>query len=345
MQFTFPGRRCSLWRYLALAVPTVALAVLFRGPLLQALGLAAGGGVLAFLLYPLEKRLEGWLSRPLASLMTLMIAVVALAGLLWLCLPTLLREIAQLAETLPRSIALLTRWAQSISERIARWLPGAALPAFPAERLTALASNLAAGTLAFAGGLAGALSRLSMMGILAYCFLCDRQNLLLRLELLIPRSARRTAVRMANAVARELRLYLGGQLLVALAVGALTAAGLLIIGVRSALVLGGIVGILNMVPYFGPFIGGVPAVLIALGGGWQRALLCLGVLALVQQLDSAVISPRIMGSLTGFSPAAILLTIYAGAGFGGIGGMLLALPVMMSVRTVFRVFVQQRENN
>jgi predicted PurR-regulated permease PerM len=110
-------------------------------------------------------------------------------------------------------------------------------------------------------------------------------------------------------------------------------------------VLGGIVGILNMVPYFGPFIGGVPAVLIALGDGWPKALWCLGALVLVQQLDSAIISPRIMGSLTGFSPAAVLIAIYAGATLGGIPGMLLALPAIMSIRTVFRVFVQQRENN
>lgn len=68
-------------------------------------------------------------------------------------------------------------------------------------------------------------------------------------------------------------------------------------------------------------------------------------LTLVQQLDSAVISPRIMGSLTGFSPAAVLLSIYAGASVGGIGGMLVALPIMMSIRTVFRVFVQHCENN
>jgi len=85
-------------------------------------------------------------------------------------------------------------------------------------------------------------------------------------------------------------------------------------------------------------------VLIALGDGWQRAALTLVALSAVQQLDGSWISPRIMGSLTGFTPAAVLVGIYAGARLGGVAGMLFALPVMMSARTVFRIFVQKYEN-
>ena len=84
--------------------------------------------------------------------------------------------------------------------------------------------------------------------------------------------------------------------------------------------------------------------LLALADGWRKALLVLGVLALVQQLDNALISPRIMGGLTGFSPAAVLLAIFAGARLFGVVGLLTALPLFMSIRTVFRVFVQSREN-
>ena len=333
------------WKPLLALAAILAALIAFRGPAMQVGQLALGGALMAFLLKPLAARLEALMSRPAAALLSLLIAVGALAGLLWLLLPTLVREAGQLMEALPRSVSTLSAWARALSDRLAARLAGLRLPDFPAERLTALLGNLAAGTLAFAGSAADAVSRLSLMAMLGYFFLCDRDSLLLRLELLAPLSARKTAVRMGGAVARELRLYAQGQLLVALAVGALTAAGLALIGVRSAAMLGGIVGILNMVPYFGPFIGGVPAVLIALGDGWQKALWCLGALTLVQQLDSAIISPRIMGSLTGFSPAAVLIAIYAGASLGGIGGMLAALPVLMSARTVFRVFVQQRENN
>lgn len=345
MQFRLPGGRAGAWKMLAFAVPAVAVAVWLRGPIMRVAGIALGGGALAFLLLPLSERLEKLVSRPVAALLALTLVVAVVVALLWLLLPVIVREAAQLTDAIPRSITQLSAWAQSWSEWLQRRLLGVELPGFPTERLTRLLTRLATGALALAGSAADAVSRLSLMAMLCYFFLCDRDNLLLRLELLTPLSARRTAVRMAGAVSREVRLYLRGQLLVALAVGALAAAGLLIVGVRSAVVLGGIVGVLNMVPYFGPFIGGVPAVLIALGDGWQKALYCVVALTLVQQLDSAIISPRIMGSLTGFSPAAVLLAIYGGASLGGIAGMLCALPALMSVRTVFRVFVQQRENN
>lgn len=333
------------WKAVLASGAMLVGAIIFRKPAAQVGRLILGGTAMAFLLKPLAERLEGALSRPVAALASLLLVLGAVAGLMWLFLPLIVREATQLLEALPRSAARLSDWAGNASAWIERRLPGARLPDFPMDRLSALAGDVAAGALAFAGGAAEALSRLSMMGMLCYFFLCDRDNLLLRLELLTPQSTRCAAVRMGGAVARALRMYLRGQLLVALAVGLLTALGLAVIGVRSSAVLGIIVGILNMVPYFGPFIGGAPAVLIALSDGWQKALVCLGVLMLVQQLDSAVISPRVMGSLTGFSPAAVLLSIYAGASVGGIGGMLAALPVLMSVRTVFRVFVQHCENN
>ncbi|MBR2698901.1 MAG: AI-2E family transporter [Clostridia bacterium] len=345
MQNIFTTTPRNIWKPAVILATLVAGLILFRGPILRVGVLCLGGAVMAFLLEPLASRLEKLLSRGAASVAALLIVLAAAAGLLWLFLPAVVREAAQLMEALPRSVARLSDWAQALSDRAARHLPGLNLPELPLNRLTDLLTGMLAGTLALAGYAADILSRLSMMAMLCVFFLCDRDRLLLRLELLTPRSARCTAVRMGGAVAREVRMYLQGQLLVALAVGVLAALGLVLIGVRSAAVLGGIVGILNMVPYFGPFIGGVPAVLIALGDGWQKAALCVGVLTLVQQLDSAIISPRIMGSLTGFSPAAVLVAIYAGASFGGIVGMLAALPVLMSVRTVFRVFVQQHENN
>ena len=305
MQNIFTTTHRALWKPAIVLATLAAGLMIFRGPALRVGVLCLGGAVMAFLLEPLAVRLEKVLSRDAAAVAALLIVLLAAAGLLWLFLPAVVREAAQLMEALPQSVARLSDWAQALSDRAARRLPGLNLPELPLNRLTDLLTGMLAGTLALAGSAADALSRLSMMAMLCVFFLCDRDRLLLRLELLTPRSARCTAVRMGGAVAREVRLYLQGQLLVALAAGVLAALGLMLIGVRSAAVLGGIVGILNMVPYFGPFIGGVPAVLIALGDGWQKAALCVGVLTLVQQLDSAIISPRIMGSLTGVSPAAV----------------------------------------
>ena len=344
MQIRLDGRTRALARRIGVVLVGLALLWFLRKPILRTAGLALGAAVLAFLVSPLANRFEGRLGRPLSSLLALLCVAVAVGGLAAFMLPAMVGQARSLAGVLPDSVGQLSGWLTHVREWLSLRFPGISLPEVRLDGIQGIVSGLAGGTLAFAGSAAGTASRLSLMVMLAFFFLCDRDRLLLRLELLTPCSHRRTAVRMGGAVLRECRLYLQAQLMVSACVGALSAAGLALIGVPSPLVLGGVVGLFNMVPYFGPFIGGVPAVLAALGRGWQRAALAAGALIVVQQLDSAVISPRVMGSLTGFSPAAVLLAIYAGAAFGGVAGMLAALPAMMSARTVYRVFVQSREN-
>ena len=327
-----------------IALAAFIACIALRRILLQIAILAAGAGFLCFVAAPLAGLYQKRVSRPmaaLAALLTLAMVVVTLALLLF---PAMLRELMALAQTLPDTIAGISEWLEKARLWAQSRLPGIALPEMDLHGLQGIISGIAGGTVSLAVNLADLLGRLSMMAVLAYFLLLDRERLLLRLELLVPQSFRGTAVRMGKAVCRELQLYLRGQLTVALAVAVLSCVALSLIRVRSALALGPMIGLLNMVPYFGPFIGGIPAVLIALGDGWQKAALTLLALAIVQQLDGSWISPRVMGSLTGFSPALVLVGIFAGARLGGIAGMVLALPAMMMFRTLYRIFVQKNEN-
>ena len=337
-------RTCRQGRVALVLAAAAGAAFLLRGLLLAVLGLVAGGAALAFLAHPVARRFERRLSRPAAALAALVALGAALALGAGLIVPALARELAGLAQALPRSLAALTGWSERVSAALSRAVPGLALPGADLASLAGRLPGLASGTVTLAVGAADGAGRLSLMVILGYFFLRDRDAFALRLELLIPRAARGLAVRMARAVGRELRLYLQAELLISLSVGALAAAGLALVGVRGAAALGPLIGLLNMIPYFGPFIGGVPAVLIALGDGPKRALLALAVLCAVQQLDGSLISPRIMGSVTGLSPALVLVGLFAGARLAGVWGMLLAIPAMIVFRTLFRVYVQRSEN-
>ena len=308
----------------------------------EALALILGAAAVAFLLEPLTRVYERRLARPRAALAAMGTVLGALAAAIWLLLPSLIQEATLLARQLPESLKQVQSALASASAWLEAQLPGVRLPEPQLD--SAMLSSLAGGTLSVAGSVADFSCLVSLMFVLGYFFLCDRDRLLIRMELLVPRAVRPTAVRMGNAVCRELRLYLRGQGLIALAVGALAAVGLALIGLRSALVLGVIVGVLNMIPYFGPVLGGIPAVLAALGGGWKKAALTVFVLWAVQQADGMVISPRILGGVTGLSPAAVLIAIFVGSHVCGILGMLLALPVLMTFRTAYRIFVQRHEN-
>ena len=332
-------------RMLRIGLPAalIALTALFMRRLLgEALALILGAAAVAFLLEPLTRVYERRLARPRAALAAMGTVLGALAAAIWLLLPSLIQEATLLARQLPESLKQVQSALASASAWLEAQLPGVRLPEPQLD--SAMLSSLAGGTLSVAGGVADFSCLVSLMFVLGYFFLCDRDRLLIRMELLVPRAVRPTAVRMGNAVCRELRLYLRGHGLIALAVGALAAVGLALIGLRSALVLGVIVGVLNMIPYFGPVLGGIPAVLAALSGGWKKAALTVFVLWAVQQADGMVISPRILGGVTGLSPAAVLIAIFVGSHVCGILGMLLALPVLMTFRTAYRIFVQRHEN-
>ena len=144
---------------------------------------------------------------------------------------------------------------------------------------------------------------------------------------------------------RLLGNYVVGAFMDATLVGILCFTLMNILRLPYAPIISLVVGLTNMIPYFGPILGGIPAVLMALSSGFQTAIAAVAVLWLVQQIDGALISPRIMSGLTGLSPASVLLAIFIGSGVGGILGMLLALPALMAVRTVYRVYVQRNERD
>ena len=323
-----------------------ALCALAWPVLAPALGLTAGAAALAFVLSPVCRRFERMMRPGAAAVASLLVTLVALAALLYLLIPSLIAQATELVRALPAALEAV----RALTDRLIAWTRKVGLGeiALPSLDLSGAGEGLmrfAAGTVSFASGVAGAVSQLSMAAVLSVFLLIDRRRLLLRLELLVPARFRGVAVRMGAAVQRDVRLYLRGQATISLAVGALSALGLWMAGVRSALVLGVLIALFNLIPYFGPVLGAIPALLSALSSGWQTAVFAACVLVVVQQLDGMLISPRVMGSLTGLSPAAVLVAVFAGGCAMGIAGMLLALPVMMAIRTCVRVFVQRDEKN
>ena len=310
----------------------------------EALSIFFSACVIAFLLLPLAKLFERKLPRAAAAVLALVLVALAAVACLALMAPLLLKQTRDAAMLLPDALDKLKAFADGILRRLSAQLPNLALPKLDLSGQQRQISEFAKSAAAAVSGFATAAYRFALAAVLSCFFMADRDRMLLRLELAIPCAWRRNAVRAGNEILRELRLYIRGQATIALAVGVLATIGLWIIGVSGAPLLGLIVGIFNVIPYLGPVIGGVPAVILALSSSWQRALLTVAVLFLVQQIDGLVISPRVMGNITGFSPAVVLITLFLSAQIGGVWGMLLALPVMMALRTLYRVFVQRKES-
>lgn len=345
MQFIHSGSTANILKGTALLTVLFAFLFLFRRAAAEILSILFGACVFAFLLTPVCRLLEKKLPRTTAALVSIVGVCLLVVGAFALLAPFLLRQFSSLTELLPEAFVRLRSLLSGMLEQLQRRIPGLALPEFSFAGAENRLGSIARGAVGAIGGFADKAYRLFLMGALSYFLVTDRERMLLRLELLAPARWRRTAVRAGNMFLREMRLYLRGQATIALAVGILAASALTLIGVPGAPLLGLFVGMFNVIPYIGPFLGGIPAVIMALSISWQRAAFTLLSLFLVQQIDGLVISPRIMGNITGVSPAVVLLAVFVGARTGGIGGMLFALPSLMAIRTVYRVFVQRHENN
>lgn len=332
------------WGLLALAAVAALVCAIWWTQVALAATLLVGGAVIAFLLSPLCNALSAHMPRTAAVFISFAAVFVALAGAVLLLLPALIGQISELIEALPGTFQALEAQMERFADYlVVRGLPNLSLPDIPWQQMLGSLQPILNGTVSAASSVVNTLTQLSLMMVLGFYFLKDHQRLLLHLELMIPAGSRRLVLHMASSVRRELHVYLRGQLLIALIVGVLAAAGLAIIGMRSFLVLGLITGILNLVPYFGPVLGAIPAVLLAFPQGWFKALMVVVVMVCVQQIDGMIISPRVLGSATGLNPAAVLIAISVGGSMGGIKGMLFALPVLLILRSCLRVWVQRDE--
>ncbi|HCE14067.1 MAG TPA: hypothetical protein DEQ37_02665, partial [Clostridiales bacterium] len=228
---------------------------------------------------------------------------------------------------------LLARWSAALE---ARGIPLGDMQAELFSRISAAAGQLAATLVSGIRRLTGSVSQWLLAPLLSFYFLRDRKRFCLLLSLVLPVKYRARGIRAAREMRRESALYLRGQLILSLFVAAMTALALLLTRTPGALLLGLFMGVMELIPYIGPFIAGVPAVLLALQSGWTAALWTLLAICLVQQVEANLLSPRLLSGATRLHPLAVLLAIAFGGMAGGVIGMMAALPLVVCVRGAVR---------
>jgi predicted PurR-regulated permease PerM len=136
-----------------------------------------------------------------------------------------------------------------------------------------------------------------------------------------------------------LRRWFGAQLIAMVLVGTVTGVGLWLIGMPSALALGLVMALAELVPIIGPIAAAIPVALVASGQDWQMVLWAVGVIVIVQQIESNLITPLIVGRTVSVAPAVALFAIVAmGVLFGPLGllfGFPLALVIDVAVRRLY----------
>ncbi|MEG0918617.1 MAG: AI-2E family transporter [Anaerovoracaceae bacterium] len=138
--------------------------------------------------------------------------------------------------------------------------------------------------------------------------------------------------------------FVKGVMIDALVVAILSSVGLSILGLDFAVFIGIFAGVANVIPYFGPVLGMVPAFIIGLiSEGPLQGIIAVVILLVVQQIDCNLIYPRVVGSSTGLKPLFVLLAVSIAGHYGGILGMLIAVPVAGIIQIFVVKWAQKRE--
>lgn len=185
-----------------------------------------------------------------------------------------------------------------------------------------------------------ALFDLVLAMIIAYYFINDGEFFKEAVLSLTPRKWRNGIIATGREINAILSNFIQGQLLTALIVGILETIGLIIIKAKYPLILGLVGGIANIIPYFGPILGAIPAVAIALIESPVKAIWTVIVFTIVQQIDNAFISPKIIEGKLGLHPVTTILAVLVGGEFFGILGMLVSVPIAAIIKVVVKRAVE-----
>jgi len=203
--------------------------------------------------------------------------------------------------------------------------------------------------LSFIGSIGGSIVNI-LLGIIISIYLLKDQSFFINiwkkfLSLTFSKGAENKIQETLNDINGVVSLFIRGALLDALIVAILSSIGLSILGLQFAVFIGCFAGIANIIPYFGPVLGMIPAFIVGVfTGGLTQGIFAVLILLAIQQIDANIIYPKIVGSTTGLHPLFVLLAVAIAGSFAGILGMILAVPIAGILQIFILKWVKHKEN-
>jgi len=308
--------------------------------------------LLAYLLNPLVELIFRRTRLPrLLAVIVIYLGFLAVAGLLIaLLVPTLVDQVRQANLDLQNLLDTVAQWVAQYHIIDVFGTPVDLMDLYRQfeanlqDTLAAAASFLASRTAGFIFGLASVVGWLFVVLVVVFYLLKDADQVGRYLEGLVPDAYRADLWQFERELKATMNAYIRGQLLLCFIIGTITTLSLWALGIRNALLLGIIAGLLEAVPNLGPIIATVPAVIVALFQGstwlplpnWGVALVIVVLYTIIQQLENNLIVPKVLGDSVNLHPVVVLFGLLAGASIAGVLGMLLAIPTIAVLRLVAR---------
>ncbi len=311
--------------------------------------------LVSYLMFPLVKFFQYRCHlkyRLLGIICSFLVVGIVLTGLFWLIIPPMLEESIRVKDLLLsyiRSDATMSNIPNLIEDFIRENITEKEVKAMITQEGFQNAVKEAVprvwAVIVQSVNIVSSIFSLTMVVLYTLFILLDYEEIAKGWVEMLPRRMRSFALKVVADVEQGMNLYFRGQAVVALCVGVLFSIGFLIIDFPMAIGLGMFIGLLNMVPYL-QLLGFIPTILLAVVKAsdtgqsfWLIMLAALIVFAVVQIIQDTVLTPKIMGHVTGLNSAIILLSLSVWGSLLGIMGMIIALPLTTLLISYYQKYI------
>ncbi|MBM2320318.1 MULTISPECIES: AI-2E family transporter [Marivita] len=330
-------------KYWGMAAIVFAVVLWFLGDVLLPFVL---GGAIAYFLDPVADRLERMgFSRVMATAIITVVGLLAFVLLLLWVIPSLVNQALDLFDVAPTLFANLRDFLiERFPDIMDTESPLRQSLVSIGETIKARGGELLNTVLSSAAGIINIVMLFVIVPVVAVYLLLDWDNMVARIDQLLPRDHAPTIRKLAKDIDGTLASFIRGMGTVCIILGTYYAVALMLIGLQFGLVVGFVAGLVTFIPYLGALIGGALAIGLALfqfWGDWLSIGLVAGVFVLGQVIEGNVLTPKLVGSSVGLHPVWLILALSIFGTLFGFVGMLVAVPVAASIGVITRFAANQ----
>lgn len=277
------------------------------------------------------------INRTFSVVLIYVLGITTLAGIFYLFAPIVITEAASLAPVIEKYFpaadlpTFLAGKNLSQAEKIVTALSQSGNISDVINGAQEIVSKISGGIFGVLASLFGGIVNLILVIVISFYLSIQENGIEKFLRIVVPERHETYIVNLWKRSQRKIALWIKGQLLLGLIVGVATFIGLSLLSVPYALILAIFAAIFELIP-FGIILAAIPAIAFAfLNGGFTLALIVAGFYTVVQQLENYFLQPLVIKKVIGISPLVVILSILMGAALAGFWGLILAIPVAVSI--------------
>lgn len=301
--------------------------------------------LLAAIINPFANWFEGKRIPRALAVIIIYIVLLAILGLIVIVLvPPIISEFSDFSQTFPAHLQdlkityanfLSTTEQLGLADEVIRGVGDAG---------SALSRGIA-GFFATVATVAGSLVSVILILVFAFYLVIEKGNLKDLVSFAVPEKYHASLASYFGQISDKISSWVRGQLLVGLIMGVIVYTGLLILGVKYALIIGLLAALLEFIPFVGPIVSAIPAIILGLTYSPLKAVLVAILFWLANRIENDILIPKIMKHATGLNPVITLIAVAVGFKLGGVLGIILAVPTATALGVLIKNYLEQKAQN